>query len=273
MCPRESVEGVASAGLLSLNLSLATGLGEPQYRLAGLKYRPTKRQRGSVRGVLLLTSPAAQRLIGRFAWIMAWVGLVVGELHALARHATTDGKEDLNQPLTRAWSVPASHVLRPLLDWSDPYTVYLTYGKIWLPVFAAFTLCAFVVQQRRRPAGLEKWVWRVALTGYVIATLSVFGDYYTPWTEQSFLLLSVPGLLISLLGSTVLGIVLLRDRFRPRSTAWLLALCIPLLIGIVQVTSLGNAALPVIFAFAIAGRRIARDQPVAATGPRLRPDP
>ena len=48
------------------------------------------------------TSPAAQRLIGRFAWIMAWVGLVVGALHALARHATAEGKEDLNQPLTRA---------------------------------------------------------------------------------------------------------------------------------------------------------------------------
>jgi hypothetical protein len=78
---------------------------------------------------------------------------VVGELHALARHATAEGKEDLNQPLTRAWSVPASRALRPLLDSSDPDTVYLTYGKIWFPVFAAFTLCAFVVHQRRRSAG------------------------------------------------------------------------------------------------------------------------
>ena len=25
------------------------------------------------------------RQIGRFAWVMAWVGLVVGQLHALAR--------------------------------------------------------------------------------------------------------------------------------------------------------------------------------------------
>lgn len=198
---------------------------------------------------------------------MAWVGLVVGELHALARHATADGREDLNQPLTRAWSVPGSRVLRPLLDWSDADTVYLTYGKIWLPVFNGFTVCAFVMQQRRRPTGLEKWAWRVCLIGYVIATLSVFGDYYTPWTDQSFLLLSVPGLLISLLGSTVLGIVLLRNRFRPQASAWLLALWFPLLIGIVQVTSLGNAALPVVFAFGIAGRRIARDQSASASGP------
>jgi hypothetical protein len=40
-----------------------------------------------------------------------------------------------------------------LLTRADPDLVYLTYGKIWLPVFAAFTLCAFVVHQLRRPAG------------------------------------------------------------------------------------------------------------------------
>ena len=30
--------------------------------------------------------------IGRFAWVMAWVGLVMGQLHALSRFATADGK-------------------------------------------------------------------------------------------------------------------------------------------------------------------------------------
>lgn len=103
----------------------------------------------------MLASPAAQRVIGRVAWLMAWVGLVVGELHALARHATAAGQEDLDQPLTRGWSAPASRVLRPLLDCSDPDTGYLTYGKIRLPVYAAFTLCAFVVRRRRRSQGLR----------------------------------------------------------------------------------------------------------------------
>jgi hypothetical protein len=49
----------------------------------------------------------------------------------------------------------------------------------------------------------------------------MFGDYYTPWIDQSFLLLTIPGLLISLVGSTMLGIALLRNRYRPRTTAWL----------------------------------------------------
>ena len=42
-----------------------------------------------------------QRLIGRCAWVAAWVGLVVGQLHALSRFATTEGAEDLARPATR----------------------------------------------------------------------------------------------------------------------------------------------------------------------------
>jgi hypothetical protein len=66
------------------------------------------------------TSPAAQRLIGRFAWIMAWVGLVVGQLHALARHATDKGKEDLNQPLTKAWSGACFSCAPPVTGLVEP---------------------------------------------------------------------------------------------------------------------------------------------------------
>ena len=54
-------------------------------------------------------------------------------------------------------------LLAPLLDWGDPDLVYVTYGKIWFPVFLAFTLCALVVHRRRQPTGFEKWVWRLAI--------------------------------------------------------------------------------------------------------------
>lgn len=207
----------------------------------------------------MFTSPTTQRLICRTTWIMAWFATVVGQLHALARHATVDGKSDLDLPLTSAWSVPASGALRPLLDWAEPQTVYVTYGKIWLPVFVAFTLCAFVLYHRRNPVGFEKWAWRLALTGYVIATLSVFGDYYTPWLNASFVILGMPGLLLTALGSTILGIALLKNHFRPRTTALLLIGFIPLFMAITQVTSMGSAFLPVIWAIAIAGRRVTRE--------------
>ena len=205
-----------------------------------------------------------QRRIGAAAWVMAWVGLVMGQLHALARHATADGKGDLDLRWTAFWAKPAARALKTLLDWGDPDLVYVTYGKIWLPVFAAFTLAAYVVYSRRRPVGFEKWVWRVALTGYALATLATFLDYWTQWTGDYNVLFDVgwivtlPGLLLTMLGSTALGTTLLVKRFRPWPVALLLALTLPLAFVILSVTSMGSAALPIMFAFGILGRRIAR---------------
>ncbi len=225
-------------------------------------------------------SVEAQRWIGRFAWLMAWVGLVVGQLHALARFATEDGAEDLELPLTAAWAEPAANVLQPLLGWADPDIVYITYGKIWFPVFLAFTLCALVVYRRRQPVRVEKWAWRFAITAYAMACLAVFLDYWTQWTgdyngdgiEGALFTLgwfvTVPSFLLLMLSSTWLGITLLVKRFRPSLPAILLALVIPLAFGILQITSLGNAALPVMFAFGILGRRIARAE--STTTPELR---
>lgn len=216
-----------------------------------------------------------QRRIGRFAWVMAWVGLVVGQLHALSRFATADGKADLELPSVAAWAEPASELLAPLLTWASPDVVYVTYGKVWFPVFAAFTLCAYVVYRRRQPGGVERWVWRFALTGYVVASLAVFLEYWTQWTGSyngdgieatlfsAAWAVAVPGLVLTMLGSTALGITLLVTRFRPALPAVLLAAAIPLAFAIVQFTSLGSAALPVMFAFGILGRRIARPSELA----------
>jgi hypothetical protein len=210
--------------------------------------------------------------IGRIAWVMAWVGLVVGQLHALSRFATADGKEDLELPLTGAWARPAADALSPLLDWADPDLVYVTYGKIWFPVFLAFTLCAVVVYRRRVPRGFEMWAWRAAIAAYALASVGVFLDYWTQWTgnyaggglEESLFnfafLVTVPGLLLTLICSTVLGCTLLVKRFLPRTPAVLLALVIPFAFVILQATSMGSAALPVMFAFGILGRRLARAQ-------------
>ena len=54
-----------------------------------------------------------------------------------------------------------------------------------------------------------------------------------------------------------LGVTLLLKRFRPRLPAVLLALMIPAALVITSVTSLGSAALPVMFAFGILGRHLA----------------
>ena len=205
-----------------------------------------------------------ERQIGRLAWVMAWVAVVIGQLHALSRYRTDDGRSDLDLPLTGAWAKPTTDALMPLLDWASADAVYYTYGKLWLPVFVAFTLGAFVVHRRRDPQGKERWAWRIALTGYVGACVSVAAEYWTQWGAGSEALLeavfvvTVPFIALTVVGSTALGITLLVKGFRPRSAAWLLALTFPGAVLIPEVTSLGNIVLPIAFAFAILGRRIAR---------------
>jgi hypothetical protein len=72
----------------------------------------------------------------------------------------------------------------------------------------------------------------------------------------------LPGVLLSMLGSSLLGVALLRRGFRPRASAWLLTLTFPLMFVISAITSMGSIALPVAFAFGIAGRRLVRESPV-----------
>jgi hypothetical protein len=126
------------------------------------------------------------------------------------------------------------------------------------------------VYRRRQPAGVEKWAWRFAITAYALASVSVFLEYWTQWTGEYngdgiegtlftlAWLMTVPSLLMVLLSLTILGVTLLVKRFRPIPPAVLLALLIPLAFAIMQVTSMGSAALPVMFAFGLLGRRIAR---------------
>jgi hypothetical protein len=190
---------------------------------------------------------------GRAALVAACAGTVLGPLHALARFATHDGKGDLSSPVVRAWAEPAARTLRPLLDWGSPDTVYLTYGKVWLPILLVATACAFVVRGSRTPTGVERVGWWIALTGYSLATASVLGDYWTPWIDQSFVILGIPGLFTSVIGSGVLGFALVRRGYRPRTTAWLLLTWPVTLFSIAAVVAQGAALIPMLWAWALAG--------------------
>jgi hypothetical protein len=201
-----------------------------------------------------ITSSTARR-ISQAAWVMAAVGTVVGQVHALAR-AQAHPNDFAESPLARAWGESATQALRPLLDWSDPWTVYITYGKIWLPVCLAFTAAAYLVYRRRSPIGVERRLWQIALAAYAAMTMSVFGDYFTPWINQMFIL-GVAAMLVIGLGGIPLGIVMLRNGFRPRITPILLMVFIPFTFAITELTSLGSALLPLMWGWAIAAHTAA----------------
>jgi hypothetical protein len=110
----------------------------------------------------------------------------------------------------------------PLVAWGDADLVYVAYGKIWFPLFLAFTLCAFLIYKQRRPGLWETWVWRLTLTGYMLACAGVFLEYWTQWTgaynvvfEIGWMVI-VPALLLTMVGSTVLGVTLLVRGSAPR---------------------------------------------------------
>ena len=211
---------------------------------------------------------SAARIISRLAWVMAAVGTVVGQVHALARAQAHPGDFE-ESPLERAWGEPATRALAPLLDWSDPGTVYLTYGKIWLPVCLAFTAAAYLVYRRRSPKGAERRLWQIMLAAYAAMTLSVIGDYFTPWMDQMFIV-GIAAMLIIGFGGIALGIVMLRNGFRPRATPILLMIFIPFMFAVTEVTSLGSALLPLMWGWAIAAHAVvSREREEAGTASAL----
>jgi len=212
-------------------------------------------------------STTTARRLSVFTWGMAVFATVAGQLHALSRINSHPG--DLEEGVPGVWTtLLESDAVRPLLDWSDPYFVYWTYGKIWLPIFLTLTVAAWVVYRRRRPLGAERLAWRIQLVAYAVATISVTGDYYTPWTELFFAIGLVPMLVIGLVG-VWLGILMLRHGFRPRVTPWALILFIPGFFAITEVTSMGSVILPTLWAWAyalhVSVRRGTGDEPKAVS--------
>jgi hypothetical protein len=200
----------------------------------------------------------------RLAWYGGWLSILVGIMHSQARFATDAGREDVTA-LTRAWADPARSVLEPLLTFADADRVYVIYGMLWGPLFLVALGCAIVVRRRRCLTGMgggERWAWRVYLTGISLFTLGGFGAYYGAWinpamVDRAFVALVIPGVLITLIGGTWLGIVLLRRGFRPRVTAVILALVLPIVLGVSSLMSLGSAFIPMLIAWGFAGRAIA----------------
>lgn len=214
----------------------------------------------------MFESTDTQDRLTRGAWLVALATLVIGQLHALARHATEDGRSDLDLPLTALWAEPAARALEPLLGWAGRDTVYLTYGKWWLPAMAVTVAAGVMVMRLRAPYGVERWGWRLMLVGFSLLAVGTGIFYWGQWTSYNAigdvgLWVQIPGALLGFVGATVLGVGLLRRGARPRLAAVLLLLAVPGLFAITMVTSLGNTGLPIMFAVALLAREATAHRP------------
>jgi len=207
-------------------------------------------------------NPSIARTAGIAAVAASAATVLIAPLHALARFATEDGASDLASPVVAAWARPAREIAGGLLTFSDPDTVYTTYGKYWLIFMAAVIACALAMRARR-PVPMrraERWGWRIALAGYGLTAAGSLVSYWTLYVDVGFAALTLPGQFLSAIGNTLLGVALLRAHARPRLTGWLLALDLPLSILFVTVGSMATGVLPFALAWGAAGWRLSRTE-------------
>jgi hypothetical protein len=222
-------------------------------------------------------SDRTARFAGLYAVLATALMFLTAPLLSLSYFATSEGADELENGTVSGWAEPAADHLNGLLTWASADRVYSTYLQVFSICFPAVLLCALAIRRRRVVAKRsERWGWRVVLTGYGLGTMGivlaglvlVFSSPTSDALNVVFLSLMLPGMLISAIGSTWLGISLLRspDRFTPRATAWLLAIAFPAMAVIPAIlghNSLGM--LPMVLAWGVAGAGLWKGESRAAT--------
>ena len=189
----------------------------------------------------------------------AVTSLVLTPLHGLARFNPALGHHDLEECCAAWWGRPGLDALQPLLGWSDALSVYLWYGRVWILILAAATFCAFAVHAVLRPVNrTQTWAWRAVLAGLTLQTVGLAGAFLTPWLDQFYTFVAIPSGALKLLGGTVLGISALRRGPLPRFTAVILAGGILIDLVLSMFIYAGGAIVPMLVAWAVAGRAAAR---------------
>ena len=210
--------------------------------------------------------------LAKYSLAAAGVAAVTSPLLALAWFATEDGAESAATGTAAAWAEPARSALGPLLTFAQPDAVYAAYSLVMAIAFPAIPLAALAARSQRTGTRTspERWGWRIAITGYALlavglaAAALLFLLSAGALANVAFLGGMIPGMLLTLVGSTTLGFALLRSGFRPRAASWLLALTVPLwVVGGLVLGHNSLGLLPLFVAWALVAGHWPR-QPVPA---------
>lgn len=165
------------------------------------------------------------------------LGILYSPFAALAYFATKDGAKFADSAPVVAWTGVVRPILEPFLKFASPDYVYLSIGSLVLFVVLGMLagLLALHARQVTHAGRLEKWGFRVALVGTVLGILGTLGEYWVGGlvfvvthshsafvTDASYMVFSLPGLLLLMFGTTLFGIGTLRAKVAPRLGAWLL---------------------------------------------------
>lgn len=113
-----------------------------------------------------------------------------------------------------------------LLTFASRETVYETYGRMYNFIYLLLmpVVVALHRAQRDSPSRLEKSGYVALKWGLVATTVGVAGDY---WGNGIGFLVELLGLLSMIVGVTIWGVALVRERVVPVQWAWLMILCGP----------------------------------------------
>lgn len=197
---------------------------------------------------------------------LAIMGSVIGMLLWPFLGATwfLDEQNLAEQPATaRAWAEPLLAHDAGLLSWSDPHTMYMTYGKVSILMFVGFIagLVGLHARQKERAGRVGLWGYRVALASSTVFLAGLLVAYTTPLTDVAFMTMMVPGLLGQLVGYPLFGWGAWRARVAPRLVAGLLLVgAFPLFIPLSVLLGHNSAGFLVLcVAWLAVGVRLVRD--------------
>lgn len=166
------------------------------------------------------------RQLRLYSLIAAIGAVIVSPLLALSYFATAEGADQLDEVVYRGGVEPARDAVGGLVTFDSPDTVYAVYTLVLAFLFPAIILAAFATRDQRSDGTLvELWGWRITLTGYalfgaglpVVAMLLLLLGSDSTLVNVIFLSIMIPGLLVGLIGSTILGVAVLRSG---SSTPW-----------------------------------------------------
>lgn len=186
-------------------------------------------------------SPSARRS-GLVALVAAALGLLLLPLITVAYAVSGDGAG--SDP---AWGPDARDLFGPLVTFAEPDTVYAAYGKVYFLVLLGLLVGVLGLSRLRR-GGVsvpERWGFRLSVVGLVANLAGIVTDYTvfedTLVENIGFVVGSLLGLLLLVVGSLLLGVAWLRADGAPRLGAWLVLLAVP---GMVALGALGFGNLP-----------------------------
>jgi hypothetical protein len=224
-------------------------------------------------------SPDQVRWAGLAAMVGGGLGLAWAPLYSLAYFASDDGAADANSAWVRAWADPARDLLDPLLTFASPNVVRETYFKLFLLIVMGMLAGAVGLHASQAQHGgrLERWGFRASFVGLLLLTIGALSGYWPPLFDYLFVAFIVPGLLLLVFGSPLLGLGTWRAGVAPRTGAGLLIVGGPAMLLISEIATLGGGLVLMYLAWVVLGHSLWSATPTpahtaASSSPPSRPD-